>query len=147
MSKRLSTILLLVSLSLNAGIIGGLVVMGIFRQNHYIHNDWQRPAGPPSEEREGFNHRDLEDSNVRDLRDKFQDSRAELMRELAKDPIDEAKINVIIDKSIAAQSTFEKALGAKLIELRKTMNAEEAKERFSKHMNRRNRTNNRRNHP
>ena len=42
MSKRVLTILLLISLFLNAGIIGGLIVMNVFRHNHIEHH-YQRP--------------------------------------------------------------------------------------------------------
>jgi hypothetical protein len=38
MSKRLLSIFLLVSLALNAGIVGGLVVMGLFRKQHDLHH-------------------------------------------------------------------------------------------------------------
>jgi hypothetical protein len=53
------------------------------------------------------------------------------MEELSKDPIDEAKVKAIIEKSVEAQSKMERAMGYKMLEWRKTMSAQEAKELFS----------------
>lgn len=146
MSKRLLTILLFVSLFLNAGIIGGMIVMGVFRHNHITHH--YQPEGPAPRDRDRGGIRDipeLNDPQVIALRDSFLSIKKELLRELAKDPIDEAKINTIIEKSIGAQSNMERALAHKLLEHRKTLSAAEAKEHFDGRLDRMNRYEERRN--
>ncbi|HOZ00329.1 MAG TPA: hypothetical protein PLG20_00835 [Candidatus Syntrophosphaera sp.] len=145
MSKRLLTILLLVSLFLNAGIIGGLIVMGIFRHNHNLHHYvMQQPQNMQRREMPGFGPRIPEDPKIIALRDSFRSTKDELMSELAKDPVNEARINAIIDKSVANQSAMELALGHKMLELRKGMNADEAREYFGRHQDRMERYQNRR---
>ncbi|MBW6514151.1 MAG: periplasmic heavy metal sensor [Candidatus Syntrophosphaera sp.] len=136
MSKRLMTILLLVSLALNAGIIGGLLVMGIFRQNHLIHHSWNRPESNYPRERDRDYSRVYEDPEIKALRDAFNSTKKELMQELAKDPVDEARIHAIIERSVSAQSDMEQALGMRLLELRKTISAEEAKAHFTERLER-----------
>lgn len=138
MSKRLLTILLFVSLFLNAGIIGGVIVMGFYRQKHIEHHyqpgpenanrDRQRPEIP-----------ELKDPHVIALRDSFLVIKKDLLQELAKDPVNEARINTIIENSISAQSDMERALGHELLEYRKTLGAAEAKQHFEgrlEHMDR-----------
>ena len=68
---------------------------------------------------------------IRALHQHFNESKIELMRELAKDPIDETNITAIIDNSLAAQGSLERALAHRLLEIRKQMSAAEAQEYFS----------------
>jgi hypothetical protein len=56
------------------------------------------------------------------------------MKELAKDPINEVTIKNILEQSLLNQSALERKLADRLILLRKTMTAEEAKEYFSKRL-------------
>jgi hypothetical protein len=131
MSKRLLTVLLFISLFLNAGIVGGLVVMGIYRHNHISHHYMQDQDRPAFAGRNRFLPPEEDDPNIVALRDSFRNTKIELMQELAKDPINEARIDSIIDESIQAQSNMETALGHKLLEIRKSMTPEEAKRHFS----------------
>lgn len=136
MSKHLMTILLLVSLALNAGIIGGLFVMGIFRQNHIIHHSWNRPEYSALRDQDRRIPLEYDDPDIRALRDTFNVTKKQLMLELAKDPVDEAKVKAIIEESVTAQSNMERALGNQLLELRKTMSAAEANEHFGERFDR-----------
>lgn len=120
-------ILLLISLIIN-GILGTVLYSNIKRLNHTMHfyaqrqeGSWDGRFGPG---------RDA-DPQITALRDSFMATKRDLMAELAKDPLDEAKVRAIIEKSVSAQGKMEKALGTKLLEQRKTMGAEEAKEHFS----------------
>lgn len=142
MSKRALTILLFVSLFLNAGIVGGIIVMGVYRHNHIAHHYQQNP-GP--RDRDLRDIPELDDPRVIALRDSFRVIKKELLQELAKDPINEAKINTIIDRSISAQSDVERVMGHNLVEYRKTLNAGEAKEHFTGRIERMNKYNDRKN--
>ncbi len=135
MSKRLLTILLLVSLFLNAGIIGGMIVMGFYRQNHIIHHYQPGPEGA-GRNRERLDIPEMQDPRVIALRDSFLTIKKELLQELAKDPVNEARINTIIEKSIGAQSDMERALGHEILAYRKTLGAAEAKEHFNARLER-----------
>lgn len=139
MSKRLLTIFLLISLALNAGILGGMFVMGLFRHNHNEHHYQRWQDGPSSRNQGRWDRYKLEDASTKALREAFRSTKRELMQELAKDPIDESKINAIIDKSITAQSKLERALGSKLLTERKAMSAQEAKQSFQERLDRMNR--------
>ena len=131
MSKRWLTILLLISLFLNAGIIGGLIFMNAFRHNHIEHHYQRPPNGQTPRERGKFIPPSNFDPQIAALRDSFLTTKKELMEELSKDPIDETKVRAIIEKSVEAQSKMERAMGYKMLEWRKTMTDEEAKEYFS----------------
>lgn len=132
MSKRLLTILLLISLFLNAGIIGGLIVMGIFRHNHFAHHEIVQPGGPQRSERRSFDPRLREDPAIKTLADSFRTSKQRLMQELARDTVDQQRIRAIIDSSVESQVRLEQALGQKLLQERLNMTAEEAWERFGR---------------
>jgi len=132
MSKRLLSIFLLVSLALNAGIVGGLVVMGLFRKQHDLHHYQNFPEGPGAGEEARFNPRDFENENTKALRDSFRVSKRELMRELAKGKINETKIQGIIERSITLQSRLERTLGESTLRLRKSMTPQEARDHFGR---------------
>jgi hypothetical protein len=136
MSKHLLTILLLISVALNAGIIGGMLVMGVYRQNHDIHHYRDSMENRDPHERDYFYPRVFEDENIKALRDTFRFTKDELMLELARENVDEAAIRAIIEESVNAQGSMERALGAKLLELRKTMSADEAEEYFTRRLER-----------
>lgn len=73
-----------------------------------------------------------EDTEFLEIKKDLDVKRRELMTELAKDPIDEPLINNLLSETYLAQNAFEKKMSEKLIELRKSMTAEEAQEYFSK---------------
>ena len=68
---------------------------------------------------------------IRELHSSFNESKIELMRELAKNPINEENINAIIDSSMEVQGSLERALAHRLLEIRKQMSAAEAEDYFS----------------
>lgn len=132
MSRRLLSIFLLVSLALNAGIVGGLVVMGLFRKQHDLHHYQNFPEGPGAGEEARFNPRDFENENTKALRDSFRVSKRELMRELAKGKINETRIQGIIERSITLQIRLERTLGESTLRLRKSMTPQEARDYFGR---------------
>ncbi len=126
MSKKLLYILLLISLAFNLAFVGTFIY---FRATH------PKPHWEDSR-RDRHDHQDrdkyrIEDSDsTRALRDSFRSIKKELMLELAKETIDEAAINSIIQRSLQAQAVLESDLGKRLIILRKSMTSQEAKEHF-----------------
>lgn len=127
MSKKLLYILLLISLAFNLAFLGSFFY---FRATHpRPPRDFPPPGMPGPEGRGRFPFE--ESDSTRALRGVFMETKQELMQELAKDTIDESSINNIIQRSLQAQATLEANLGKRLIELRKKMSAEEAKEFFS----------------
>jgi hypothetical protein len=73
---------------------------------------------------------------IKKLHDRFNETKRNLMQELAKDPINEAKITSIIDSSLIAQNQLERTLGANLLAYRKTLSAKEAREHFQRRIER-----------
>ena len=144
MSKRLLTILLLISLFINAGIVGGMLMMGIFRHNHVIHHGLKDPARPALREDRERLPRFSDDPRTKALSDSFRLTKNELMQALAKDPVDEQAVKAIIDRSVVAQGKLEHALGLRLLEQRKTMDAKAAQEYFGRRLERRQEFQNRR---
>lgn len=134
MNKRILVFLLLVSFAFNLAILGSFIYFRVFFGGMHC------PPPPPPEFREGrpdFPHHEMWerlpiDEEMHQLRKDFGNKKNELMLELAKDPIDEAKINAILAESLTHQSSLERKLGDRLIQLRKTMTADEAKEFFGK---------------
>lgn len=145
MSKRLLTILLLISLFINAGIVAGMLMTGIFRHNHLIHHGRLDPARPaPRGDRDRLP-RFSDDPQIKALGDTFRLTKSELMQALAKDPVDEKAVTAIIDRSVAAQGKLEHSLGLRLLEQRKSMDAKEAREYFERRLERMQEFQNRRN--
>ncbi len=148
MSKRLTSILLLISLAFNLAVVGSMIFLkskaapppfpghpgGRFRNMDRIDrmkSDEGRPMGRP-DRRSDDGSRFEDSAATRELRLKFRRSKMELMQELAKDPIDEARINTILTRSLTEQTALERTLGADLIAARKKMTAEEAEQRFGR---------------
>jgi hypothetical protein len=146
MSKRATVILLVVSLALNAGIIGGLLVYGILFANHNAHFNEQQPRPPAPGEMGRYDRQTMDTDSIRALRQEFRSTREELWQELAKDPVDEARVKTIMQRSMDAQIKLEKAIGDNLLDQRKKMSAAEAKEQFAERFARDDNNKNRR-HP
>lgn len=130
MSKRWLVILLFVSFSFNLAVLGSFFYFRLIMPPHC--------PPPPMEHRgmgpgQGFMR---DDPEIETLHNRFNDTKLNLMQELAKDPINEAKISTIIDSSLIAQNQLERTLGAKMLAYRKTMSAEEAREHFQRRMDR-----------
>ena len=137
MNKKLLTVLLFVSLSFNLAIVGSVL---------WLYFNRPCPPPPPHPNMGRFQPLPPWDKFKRDpqtdsMRVKFDDTKIALMNELAKDPVDEQKVNTIIESSLAAQNTLERTLGNRMLELRKQMSAEDARQFFSaraKHLKERN---------
>ncbi len=72
------------------------------------------------------------DNEIKQLRQEFDGTKQALMQELAKEKINEVRVNSIIDSSLAAQTKLEKRIGQKILAYRKTLSAEEAREQFTR---------------
>lgn len=134
MSKHWITILLIVSLAFNLAVLGSFLFLQF--RHHHPHRDRDLRYSRPHEE---FGPRDerwipLQSDSTRVLRENFIQAKRELMQELAKDPLNEANINEIIERSISAQTLLERDLGLHLIEVRRSMSAEEAREHFTRRL-------------
>jgi len=144
MSKHWLVILLFISFAFNLAVIGSFI---------YLRLTMGPPPPPPMEDGRGphrYRHDDslrFKDSEeVNKLRDQFRETKQELMSELAKDPINEARLNSIVDSSLVIQTKLERELGTSLIKLRKSMTPAEAKEFFTKRMDNIQNMHNRRQH-
>ncbi|PKN80853.1 MAG: hypothetical protein CVU48_00600 [Candidatus Cloacimonetes bacterium HGW-Cloacimonetes-1] len=134
MSKRWLYILLIISLAFNLAVLGSFVFIRFFMPS---------PAGPPhlrgmggrgpgSERMQMWQQHCGNDDEMIRIKSDFAESKQALMQELAKDPINEPKIKTILDSSLVIHSSLERRLGQRLLTLRKTMSAEEARDFFGK---------------
>lgn len=125
MSKRWLTALLIISLCFNLAVVISFIYFKVMAP----------PPPPPKEHLPRFSPRDrihtLSPETIA-LNKRFNDLKITLMQELAKDPVDEARITGIIDSSVVAQNALERHLGQRLLENRRKMTAIEAKEHFMK---------------
>ena len=136
MSKRNTTIALLVSLAFNLAAIGGFIVMRISRP----------PLPPPPEQRSRTERRMIgsrtdhspipESKEISDLRLKFRQTKEEFMRELAKEEPADEKLNEILNRSLDEQMQLERLLGNSLMQQRAAMSPEEAQEYFARRADR-----------
>lgn len=132
MSKSWLIPLLLVSFSFNLAVIGSALY---FRCAHTCPPD--RPfldrKMPPAAHLRPFMEKDKE---IRQLRENFSLSKEVLLQELAKDPVNEARVKEIIDSSLVAQNALERRIGEKILAYRKTLTPEEAREHFLRRVER-----------
>ncbi|MCK9557097.1 MAG: hypothetical protein PHO85_06090 [Candidatus Cloacimonetes bacterium] len=126
MSRRITTILLIISLSFNLGFLGSIIWIQLHfphpMRHNSTHNEWVRL---PEHIRN-----DRSDPELRRLRVAYDDQRVNLMRALALPNYEEMDVTAIIDSSLTAQTYLEKELGYRLLDIRKQMSAEEAEEYF-----------------
>ncbi|MCB5254063.1 MAG: hypothetical protein RBR69_09265 [Candidatus Cloacimonadaceae bacterium] len=130
MTKRSIIILLFVSLAFNLAVLGSILWVHFSRIACPAETPYGRQARtalPPHL----HNVPTMWSPEIRQMHTRFNDSKIELMNELAQDPIDETNIIAIIDSSLDAQSSLERALGYRLLDIRKQMNAAEAEDYFS----------------
>lgn len=134
MSKRWLIILLLISASFNLAVMGSFIYLRSTRPPF--------PPGPPKE----WGHRgpgpgkgrggpgpmfEFGDS-TQVLFERFDKVKLEMMRELAKDPLDMTRLDTIVNRSLGAQADLERDLVDRLIRFRKSLTPEEAKEHFTR---------------
>lgn len=130
MSKKLSNILLLVSLAFNLAVVAAFIYLTVRGPNHHHRN---RPRPDTESHHRRDRDRSWADSDsIRTLRTTFRETKHEFMTELAKEPINEPALNTILERSLSEQSLLERELGKRLIERRKEMSSEEAKEFFNR---------------
>ncbi len=136
MSKRWLLILLLISFAFNLAVLGSFIYIRVFFAHRFC-----PPPPPPhlSQGRPDMPFREMwdrlpDDENLPLLHKEFRDGKIKLMTELAKDPINEENIKHILEQSLISQSALERKLADRLILLRKSMTAEEAKEYFGKRL-------------
>lgn len=136
MNKRWLIILLLVSFAFNLAVLGSFIYLRVFFGSRFCppppspHLSQGRPDMPFKEMWDRL----PEDDEIPRLRDEFMNTKIGLMKELAKDPINEETIKNILEQSLINQSALERKLADRLIMLRKTMTAEEAQEYFGKRL-------------
>lgn len=133
MSKRWLVILLLISAAFNLAVMGSFIYLRSIRPpfspgfpKELGEKGHWRGKGPG-----GHGPMFMFTDSTRALHEEFKDTKQELMLELAKDPIDTAKIEAIIKRSLSSQAALERDLADRLIRLRKSMSPEEAKEHFT----------------
>ncbi|MCB5258936.1 MAG: hypothetical protein PHN71_01040 [Candidatus Cloacimonetes bacterium] len=126
MSKRLITMLLIVSLAFNLAVLSSIIWLH-YRLPHPPHHtgSYERPRLP-----EHIKSMPM-DKELGDMRREYDEYRIRFMRKLALEDYSEQNLIAIIDSSLAAQHKLEEALGTRLINLRKQMSAEEAFEYFN----------------
>ncbi|NLO44533.1 MAG: periplasmic heavy metal sensor [Candidatus Cloacimonetes bacterium] len=136
MSKRLLFILFSISLAFNLAFIGSLLWF-------HLRISKAKQRAPRTRERiELPTHvNDMRHNpQIDQLRSDFESYKLKLMEELAKQTLDEERILSIIDSSLVAQSDLEQSLGENLVQIRKQMTPDEAKDYFqsrAEHMKRR----------
>ncbi len=135
MSKRWIVILLLLSVAFNLAVLGSFVYLRFMMP--YPPHCAPLPDRHPGE----FHGRPLrrllsEDDQFRQARRQFHENKRVFMEELLKDDIDEIALQRILENSLAAQGAMEQRIGYHMIELRKSMSAEEARQFFGRHIER-----------
>lgn len=156
MSKRMTTILLMISMAFN------LAVLGVFI---FIHTTGRTPFPPPPPRHE----RGMLDAppggaprgqtkwmadcmregmaNCQPQRDSFQVDRMQFIQTLKAAKFNETASRDALEKSLLAHAQMEKSLGENLIAMRKKMTAEQAKQFFERRFGHRQKFSNERHNP
>lgn len=125
MNKRWLIALLIISFAFNLAVVFSFIYFKVMLP----------PPPPPKDHMPHFSPRDrirTPDAETIALNKKFNELKITLMEELAKDPLNEARITTIIDSSVVTQNNLERRLGQRLLDNRRKMTAIEAKEHFLK---------------
>jgi hypothetical protein len=131
MSKRWLIILLLISAAFNLAVVGSFIYLQSTRPPHHP-REWHH-RGPDSRRgHDGPGPRFMFTDSTRALHASFQDTKRDLMLELAKDPVDKTRIEAIISGSLSAQAKLERDLAERLIRFRSAMTPDEAREHFTR---------------
>jgi hypothetical protein len=128
MTKRSLLILLGISFAFNLAVLGSLFWLRVTRPPFAPPRDFHvmRPPLPEHIVRPDRN------PDIQRVREQFEQSKLDLMRELSKEQVDEARVIAIIESSLEAQNQLERHLGEHLMHIRKQMSAEEAEAYFGK---------------
>jgi uncharacterized membrane protein len=141
MSRKWIVILLFISLAFNMAVMSMFIYATIFHRAPFC----PTPMRPPMEMEGREHHKDKSDrdrfpftvedkAEIKELRDTFKQKRREFMQIMQSDKFTEQKALAAMEASLKAQEDLEKKLGTSLIEMRKKMSAEEAKEFFERRM-------------
>lgn len=143
MSKRWIVILLFISLAFNLAVLGMFTYMSMFRgfpfcpPPHKVPEEMQERQIQRRDRDRLMNRASDEDKKeIRKLRLEFLHNRKEFMDILLQENFNEADAVKVMNASLQAQDKLEKKLGEALIEVRKQMTAEEAKEYLKQRMER-----------
>lgn len=136
MNKRLLYALLIISLAFNLAFLGSFIFLR-FRHIrppfHPLMKTRELRMQPPALMDRPYAE---ESPAIQAKRNEFRKAKITLFRELAKDPVNEARVTQILEASMAAQSSLERDLGVAMLELRKSMTPEEAKTHFENRIKR-----------
>ena len=125
MRTKTLNIILVISLAFNIAFLGGSIYRHLtFRRFKPVH---QRIHNEKVEE---FINRKREQRKM--LVQDFHIAKDKFMQALSKDEIDEAELLAIIDTLVFKQGMMEKEIGSSMIELRKEMTPQEARQVFGK---------------
>lgn len=131
MSKRWLTILLLISAAFNLAVVGSFIYLRSTRPPHHP-GAWHHRGPDFRRDDDGPGPRFMFTDSTRALHTAFQDTKRELMLELAKDPVDMTRIEAIISRSMSSQAQLERDLADRLIRFRQAMTPEEARIHFTR---------------
>lgn len=139
MSKRLLTILLLISLAFNLAVVGRYAYFEVWERPHF--NPSHHPRGRMENNRNRFDkgrNNWMADcmkqgmEHCQPYRDTFQVDRTQFIETLKVANFNEANAKAALEKSLKAHANMEQALGMNLIEMRKKMTAAQAREFFDR---------------
>lgn len=134
MSKRWLVFMLLVSVAFNLAVLGSFIYLQYLHP--YTHDC--PPAlphcGRPDGDHPGMPLRNLlaEDEQFQQAKQLYAKNKGAFIRELAQENYDEAELRRLMETSLLAQGSMERRIGNQMIELRKTMSTEEAREFFGR---------------
>ncbi len=139
MSKRWIVILLFVSLAFNLAVLGVFLYTSFFGRMPFCPAD-SRPARELAEHRFSREDRDkarpeftlANRDEIKQLRSEFMQKRREFIKALSKENINEQEVLAAMQTSLAAQEKLESKIGTSMLELRKKMTPEQAKDYFQK---------------
>ena len=123
MTKRSVNIFLIISLAFNIAFLGGFVYSLINRpfSPHFPEHDMNPRAQAFYMERK---------DKMRGCFQKFHESKDEFVSYLGSEDYNEKKVMELLEKSVEDQMIMEREMGLSMIEMRKRLSAEEAKEIF-----------------
>lgn len=147
MSKRLIMILLFVSLAFNLAVLGMFLYRAVYFRAPLCSQD-NRFSGEMMEHRYSKSDRDKERpeftlanrDEIKKLRSEFMQKRRAFVNILSKQTLNEQEALTAMQASLAAQNALEQKVGTSMLELRKKLTPEQAKDYFQRVLERKHRT-------
>lgn len=143
MSKRWIVILLFVSLAFNLAVLGVFLYTSYFNRMPFcLYNE--RPDKELAEHRYSREDRERERpeftlgnrDEIKQLRSEFMQKRREFINTLCKENINEQEVMAAMQASLNAQEKLENLVGTSMLDLRKKMTPEQAKDYFQRILDR-----------